>query len=82
MEMYKDNLNTLEALALENKIKSAYAVTHEGILAGLTKMAFGNNLGVNLNADLKADMLFKPLYGSFVVELAEEDARVMTLGIV
>ena len=80
MEMYKDNLNTLKALALENKIKSAYAVTHEGILAGLTKMAFGNNLGVNLNADLKADMLFKPLYGSFVVELAEEDARVMTLG--
>lgn len=43
-------------------------------------MAFGNNLELNLNSDLKADMLFKPLYGSFVVELAEEDARVMTIG--
>ena len=80
MEIYKENLETIKDLAANNKIKSAFAVTHEGVLAGLTKMAFGNNLGINLSEDLKPEMLFKPLYGSFVIELEEEDHRVMNLG--
>lgn len=80
MDIYKENLETIKDLADNNKIKSAYAVTHEGVLAGLTKMAFGNNLGVNLSENLKPEMLFKPLYGSFIVELENEDHRVMDIG--
>jgi phosphoribosylformylglycinamidine synthase len=50
-------------------ILSAYAVGKGGALAAVTKMAFGNEIGVDFNSKFEA-MLKEEAYGSIVFELA------------
>ena len=68
---------------LNDKIKSAYPVGAGGIAEAVTKMAFGNKIGVNLNlipasriADKNdsetAEALFVPRYGSIIIETEKE----------
>jgi phosphoribosylformylglycinamidine synthase len=52
-------------------ILSAYTVGVGGIAAAVTKMAFGNALGANLD-NLPSGALFHPNYGSFVLEVDGE----------
>ncbi len=55
---------------IQNKrIVSAYAVDGKGVVAALSKMAFGNCLGVRLADDAKAADMFGPLFGSIVAEV-------------
>lgn len=49
---------------------SAHTVRAGGIAEALSKMTFGNFIGVKLNDDLEAADFFRPDYGSFVLELA------------
>lgn len=51
------------------KIISAYAVGFGGVAEAVTKMAFGNRIGVRL--DIEGAQLFSPDYGSLILELAE-----------
>ncbi len=52
---------------IENKnIVSAYALTNGGVSEAVSKMAFGNKIGVKL--DVNENDLFNYSYGSFVVE--------------
>ena len=54
-------------------IKSAYAIGSGGIAEAVSKMAFGNHLGVKLSADIEAADYFKVNYGMIVVEIKADD---------
>ncbi len=59
-------------LAKEGIIKSAFALGGHGLAEAISKMAFGNNLGVGVNSNIKEDQLFGSQYGYILVELEEE----------
>ncbi len=55
-------------------IVSAYALDGKGLSAALSKMAFGNKLGVTVEADVSPEILFAPGFGNIVAEVAPERA--------
>ena len=79
----KDSMPDFEALKLiysnvyqwiqDKKILSAYSIGFGGVAEALTKMSFGNQVGVDLNDLLDEQSLFLPDYGSLIVELASGD---------
>ena len=56
----------------EKAIVSAYTLDAKGIVPAVSKMAFGNKLGVRLDSSVPADKLFAPLYGCIVAEVAPD----------
>ncbi len=65
-------LDAVEKLTAEG---AALAISTPGYGCGaesLFKMAVGNQIGLELADDVDIESLFTPLYGSFVVELAED----------
>ncbi|MDE7251688.1 MAG: phosphoribosylformylglycinamidine synthase [Acetatifactor sp.] len=53
----------------EGKIVSAYALDARGVAAALSKMAFGNRLGVRLADEITVDQLFENAMGDLLVEV-------------
>ena len=68
MKLYE----TIHTLIGEGAIVSAYALDGKGIAAAVCKMAFGNKLGVRIDAAVGADELFAPGFGDLVAEVAAE----------
>ena len=56
----------------EKAILSAYTLDAKGIVAAVSKMAFGNKMGVRLDSAVPADKLFAPLYGCIIAEVAPD----------
>ena len=52
---------------------SAYAIGYGGICEAVSKMAFGNKLGVQISDLLANSEYFKASYGDLIVEVAPED---------
>ena len=52
-------------------IVAAYALDGKGLAAAVSKMAFGNKLGVTVNADVTKETLFAPGFGNIVAEVPE-----------
>ena len=50
-------------------VKSAYAVGFGGVAEAVSKMAFGNRLGVEFDSRFSVDELFEKKYGALVVEV-------------
>jgi len=65
----------INQLSKEGKIASAFAIGFGGIVEAISKMAFGNQLGVKIKEDIPMNELFLPDYGSILVEMREEDVR-------
>lgn len=75
LEMY----DLLNKAIKAGKVESAYAVGFGGIIEAVSKMAFGNKLGVSLRESVsKRDLLAKD-YGSIILEIQPENLE--TLGI-
>lgn len=55
------------------RIKAAYALDRMGIAAAVSKMAFGNALGVRIEHDVDARDLFSPYFGDLICEVSGED---------
>ncbi len=49
---------------------SAHTVRGGGIAEAISKMSFGNGIGFAFDEDITIETLFKPQYGSFILELA------------
>ena len=78
MPDYEDALKQYAGLrkAIESgMVRSAYAIGFGGIVEAVSKMAFGNKLGVKLNGELKAEKgkLTDKQYGCIVVEVSETE---------
>ena len=67
-EKIKAKYDYVYSLAQEGKILSAYAVKAGGIAETVSKMAFGNKVGVKL-CDCVLNKLFAPELGSIIIEV-------------
>ena len=61
------------------RIVSAYALDRHGIAAAVSKMAFGNGMGVKIEHNVDARDLFAPAFGDIVAEVPAD--KVGELGI-
>ena len=61
--------DVIHTLIQKGAIVSAYALDGKGLAAALAKMAFGNKLGVTVDADVTTDTLFAPSFGNIVAEV-------------
>ncbi|MDD6401681.1 MAG: phosphoribosylformylglycinamidine synthase, partial [Lachnospiraceae bacterium] len=74
--IYSDVLDKYQKLfeaVKAGKVESAYAITFGGIIEAVSKMAFGNKLGVELKEKLTAKQLVSKDYGSIILEVKADD---------
>ncbi len=62
-------------LVNDKTFKATYSVGFGGVIEAVSKMAFGNKLGVNLSDALEISELNKPEYGSIIAEVSLEDCE-------
>ena len=60
--------NKVAKLIRDKKVVSAWATGFGGVAEGLAKMAFGNRIGVKVDASVTAEELFGKCYGGFILE--------------
>lgn len=70
LELY----HQITTLIDEGVIVSAYALDAKGIVAAVSKMAFGNKMGVKISGELSAKELFENGIGDIVAEAAADKA--------
>ena len=73
---YANVLETYGALLQDikaGKIESAYAVGFGGIIEAVSKMAFGNKLGVHILDGISKDEIVAKDYGSIIIEVKPEN---------
>ena len=62
----------------DGKIVAAYALDRHGIVPAVSKMAFGNRMGVKLNGDIEAKDLFAPAFGDLIAEVPADKLDELT----
>ncbi|MEG0962687.1 MAG: phosphoribosylformylglycinamidine synthase [Lachnospiraceae bacterium] len=70
--------DAIHELILKKAIVSAYALDGKGIAAAVSKMAFGNKLGVTINADACKSCMFSPRFGNIIAEVPAEQIELVT----
>ena len=65
MELYE----TIGELTADKVIISAYALDSKGIVPAISKMAFGNKLGVEISDDFEKEELFQNELGNIIAEV-------------
>ncbi|MCI5620818.1 MAG: phosphoribosylformylglycinamidine synthase [Lachnospiraceae bacterium] len=63
-------------------IVSAYALDGKGLAAAVSKMAFGNKLGVTVDSSVAADIMFAPGFGNIVAEVPADRVSEITGAVV
>lgn len=66
--------DAIHELIQKKAIVSAYALDGKGMAAALSKMAFGNKLGVTVDADACKSCMFSPRFGNLVAEVPADCA--------
>ena len=61
------------------KIVSAYALDRHGVIAAVSKMAFGNHMGVKIEHNMDPRDMFAPAFGDIIAEV--KDGQVSNLQI-
>ena len=64
----------VEQMIAEGKVLSAATPGYGGIAEALFKMCVGNHVGLQLSNDIDPDTLFRPAYGSVILELLDPSA--------
>ena len=70
-EALKEQYGKLHQDIQAGRIVSAYALGRHGIAAAVSKMAFGNKMGVKVEHHVDARDLFAPGFGELVCEVSE-----------
>ena len=68
MDLYEK----IHSLIGNGAICSAYALDGKGMAAAVSKMAFGNGLGVAMSEKISADEIFEPGFGQLIAEVPAE----------
>lgn len=68
----KKNYNIVNKLINEGLILSAHSVRMGGIAESVSKMSFGNKIGVNFSNNIKPKDLFREDYGSIILEIEDK----------
>ena len=74
MKLYE----AIHTLIQQKAIVSAYALDGKGIAAAVSKMAFGNKLGVTMESDVCSDCMFSPHFGKLIAEVPAEKTDFVT----
>ena len=64
--------NAIAKAIADKAVVSAYTLNAKGIAEAVSKMAFGNKLGVRINADYDSSEFFAPKYGCIIAEANPE----------
>ena len=64
--------NAVAKAIADKAVVSAYTLNAKGIAEAVSKMAFGNKLGVRINADYDSSEFFAPKYGCIIAEVNPE----------
>ena len=72
VETFKNNLEALYKLTSNKKVLSASTIRFGGIAETLSKISFGNKIGIKFNG-LSKEELFGLNYGSVIVEVATDE---------
>ena len=64
--------NAVAKAIADKAVVSAYTLNAKGIVEAVSKMAFGNKLGVRINADYDSSEFFAPKYGCIIAEANPE----------
>ena len=72
-EQLDKNYVRIHELAKAGKILSAHSVRQGGIAEAVSKMCFGNMLGIDIAGNVHTGDLFTPKYGSVILELSAAD---------
>ena len=75
-DLLKKQYDNLSALISSGKVYSAYSVKDGGVLEAIYKMAFGNEIGVEINDELSLSSLVAKDYGNIIIEV--DEASVVT----
>ncbi len=60
-------------------ILSAYALDRHGIAAAVSKMAFGNGMGVRIERNVDKRDLFTPMFGDIIAEIPAENVSKLAI---
>ncbi len=74
-----DQYGKFHADIKEGKILSAYTLGAYGVVPAVSKMAFGNGLGVKLCSSLDAKAAFAPGFGCIVAEVPADKVEELTI---
>lgn len=78
-ESVLDEYDRIAGMISDKKLVSVYAIGFGGICEAVSKMAFGNKFGVNIDDSVDKDFFFAPAYGGFVAEISEDDLTDITV---
>lgn len=71
-EYLKESYEKIYADKKAGLVISAYAVEGKGIAAAVSKMAFGNGLGIKIEDSVKKEDLFAPGFGDIIMEVDKD----------
>ena len=74
-ETLKKQYDQVLNLMSEKKVYSAYTVKDGGIIEAVYKMAFGNEIGLELNSKLSLEELVEKNYGNIILEVDKETVK-------
>ncbi|MBF8984135.1 phosphoribosylformylglycinamidine synthase [Lutibacter sp. B2] len=72
-ENLKNNYEVVSRLIKEGKVVSASSIKVGGIAAAISKMSFGNRIGMKFNDMEDYKELFKPYYGTMILEIDKDE---------
>ena len=78
-DQIKELYSKITAYVNKKVLQATYAIGFGGLAEAVSKMAFGNKIGVRIVENTSTEELFKPAYGSIVAEVAEEDLDKITV---
>jgi len=68
----RECFDKVEKLIAEERANAIWTNGYGGFAEGIAKMCFGNKIGFEFTSQPSAEMLFKPCYGAFIIELKGE----------
>ncbi|MBR2213092.1 MAG: phosphoribosylformylglycinamidine synthase, partial [Eubacterium sp.] len=71
-EQIKKMYDAINQMIQDGVIVAAYALDAKGIIPAVSKMAFGNKIGITIDADFDDNELFAPAFGDIVAEVAAD----------
>ncbi len=81
-DVLNSNFTRIHELIVDGKILSAHTIGIGGIAGAVSKMSFGNKIGMAFDSGIDTTELFALCYGSFILEIGEnEDLETLFEGI-
>ena len=71
-EQLSKNYKCVRGLAEQARIRAAHSIRSGGIAEAISKMCLGNKIGFAFET-IQEELLFKPLYGSILLELSSDE---------